>query len=69
MNTSSPCVDICKLDGNGVCIGCFRTKEEIARWLQMEETEKSAVVARLNEHRKICLTDKFNPCSSVSIRG
>jgi len=26
---SSPCIGVCKLDKNKVCIGCFRTIEEI----------------------------------------
>jgi len=69
MKIQSPCVDICKLDGDGICVGCFRTRAEIRRWSQMEETEKSAVIARLTEHRKIGLTDKFNPYLSPSIRG
>jgi hypothetical protein len=26
----SPCIDICKIDGNtGLCIGCLRTRDEI----------------------------------------
>jgi predicted Fe-S protein YdhL (DUF1289 family) len=34
------------LDG-GVCAGCRRTREEIARWLQMTDEEKARVNARL----------------------
>jgi uncharacterized protein len=29
---ASPCVDICRLDARGWCIGCRRTIEEIAEW-------------------------------------
>lgn len=28
----SPCVSICQLDFDDVCIGCGRTKEEIMQW-------------------------------------
>ncbi len=28
----SPCVDICRLDAQGLCIGCRRTLSEIAEW-------------------------------------
>jgi uncharacterized protein len=28
----SPCVDICRLDTRGLCIGCRRTIEEISEW-------------------------------------
>jgi len=28
-SASSPCIGVCQLDENKVCIGCFRTIEEI----------------------------------------
>lgn len=34
---SSPCVRLCRLDADGLCQGCLRTREEIACWSQMEE--------------------------------
>lgn len=49
--TGSPCVNICKLDDRGVCLGCFRTVEEIARWSRMTEHERAAVNAALNARR------------------
>ena len=33
---SSPCLNICTLDEQGVCRGCFRTLEEIADWIADE---------------------------------
>jgi uncharacterized protein len=29
---ASPCIDICRLDAKGVCVGCRRTLDEIAEW-------------------------------------
>ncbi|AUB83133.1 DUF1289 domain-containing protein [Candidatus Thiodictyon syntrophicum] len=30
---SSPCIDVCRLDpAAGLCLGCFRTLDEIAAW-------------------------------------
>jgi uncharacterized protein len=46
MNVPSPCIHVCKLVGD-VCVGCFRTRDEIARWLQMSDEEKAQVNARL----------------------
>jgi hypothetical protein len=40
---ASPCTRVCQLDGDEICIGCFRTKSEIAGWSRMNDTEKSAV--------------------------
>lgn len=39
----SPCVHICSLDENNVCIGCFRTGEEITEWGGMTNDQKKAV--------------------------
>jgi uncharacterized protein len=29
---SSPCIRMCCLDNNDICLGCFRSLEEIMRW-------------------------------------
>jgi predicted Fe-S protein YdhL (DUF1289 family) len=36
----------------GVCIGCCRTLDEIARWGAMTETEQTAVMRELPARRK-----------------
>jgi hypothetical protein len=54
MNVSSPCILICKLDDGDVCTGCNRTREEIARWLQMTDDEKARVKARLSACASEC---------------
>ncbi|WP_336368131.1 DUF1289 domain-containing protein [Marinobacter sp. C2H3] len=41
---SSPCVSICALDHNDVCIGCHRTADEILRWSRMTNDERRAVL-------------------------
>jgi uncharacterized protein len=45
MNTAfravlSPCVGVCALDDEGLCLGCHRTSAEIARWIQMNDDER-----------------------------
>ncbi|MDY6828953.1 MAG: DUF1289 domain-containing protein [Pseudomonadota bacterium] len=42
---ASPCVSVCALDDNDLCIGCHRTGTEIARWTMMGVDEKRAVLA------------------------
>lgn len=34
---SSPCVRVCRIDDEGLCCGCLRTGEEIARWSRLDE--------------------------------
>jgi predicted Fe-S protein YdhL (DUF1289 family) len=36
----------------GVCVGCCRTLDEIARWSGMSEAERSAVMSGLPARRK-----------------
>nr|WP_304529336.1 DUF1289 domain-containing protein [Dyella sp. C11] len=36
----SPCINICRLDERGYCIGCLRTGDEIARWRSMNDEER-----------------------------
>ena len=36
----TPCIGVCALDGDGICMGCHRTTDEIARWGQMDDGER-----------------------------
>jgi len=48
----SPCNKVCALDGDGFCLGCFRTGDEIARWRDMSAAEQWRLIERLEERRK-----------------
>ena len=48
MKIDTPCVNICRLDDQRICVGCFRSVEEIAGWSRMTELEKAAVNAALS---------------------
>jgi len=48
----SPCINVCALDGAGLCIGCRRTGDEIARWMGMSATEQWRLIAELAGRRK-----------------
>lgn len=47
----SPCKHICTLDDKGVCIGCFRTRDEISRWRGMTDEEKLKVLERIKNEK------------------
>jgi predicted Fe-S protein YdhL (DUF1289 family) len=40
----SPCVAVCALDENDVCIGCYRTGNEITQWGEMDNQAKAEVM-------------------------
>jgi len=48
---NSPCLNICSLDGRGVCRGCFRTITEIAGWAGMKAGEQWDVIRRAADRR------------------
>jgi predicted Fe-S protein YdhL (DUF1289 family) len=46
---ASPCISVCVVDpcGSGVCVGCGRTLDEIAAWIDLSNGERRAVLERL----------------------
>jgi predicted Fe-S protein YdhL (DUF1289 family) len=39
----SPCINVCTLDADSICIGCGRSIDEIARWSRMSSDERRRV--------------------------
>lgn len=50
--TKSPCKNICKYNSHKVCIGCFRSMEEIVRWTSYSDREKRKVLVNVAERRE-----------------
>jgi predicted Fe-S protein YdhL (DUF1289 family) len=49
----SPCVKICTLDESGeLCMGCFRTIEEIGLWSQLADAARMRVLELATERRR-----------------
>lgn len=49
----SPCVKVCVMDPErGVCLGCCRSLDEIARWSGMSEQEQFQILQQLHERRR-----------------
>ena len=48
----SPCVSVCELDGEGVCIGCLRTAAEIAAWPAMDPADQRRLLSLLAVRRR-----------------
>jgi uncharacterized protein len=40
----SPCVDICRLDPQGLCVGCRRSIEEITEWSRASEARRREIL-------------------------
>ena len=51
-HVASPCISVCVLDADGaLCLGCFRTLDEIAAWSLLDADTKRGVLAALPERR------------------
>ena len=52
MSLPSPCISICQIDPEtGNCLGCYRNRQEIARWPSMEPNEQAQLLQALKERR------------------
>ncbi|HAF01152.1 MAG TPA: DUF1289 domain-containing protein [Methylophilaceae bacterium] len=41
----SPCIGVCSMDDlTGLCLGCYRTLDEIQGWWELDEAGKLAVI-------------------------
>lgn len=48
----SPCVNVCALDDQDICIGCQRSGDEILRWTSMSNQERKAVLINVAERER-----------------
>jgi len=49
---ASPCVKVCIVDGeSGLCLGCFRTLEEIGAWAGLPDSERASIMEDLPGRR------------------
>ena len=42
---ASPCVGICRVDGQDVCVGCGRTIDEITQWSRSDDAHRVRINA------------------------
>ncbi|MDD9876614.1 MAG: DUF1289 domain-containing protein [Magnetovibrio sp.] len=48
----SPCIGVCELDlDRDWCKGCFRTRDEVARWGMVGAAERRDIVENANRRR------------------
>ena len=43
----SPCIDVCRLDEQGLCVGCRRTIDEIVEWPRASEARRREILREL----------------------
>ena len=45
--TDNPCIGLCRFGGDGACLGCHRTKEEVKGWKRLSDAAKAAINDRI----------------------
>ena len=47
----SPCIEVCSLNNDDVCIGCYRTANEIIEWFSAPDERKREILMSVNQRR------------------
>lgn len=50
-NSESPCINICELDANDLCRGCYRTLDEIGEWIAYSDEQRRQVNDRCRQRK------------------
>jgi len=61
--SKSPCKNICSIDKKtGLCLGCYRTLEEIALWTKLDVKKKKKIIFQIinRKNASIKLKNNFN---------
>jgi uncharacterized protein len=48
----SPCINVCTLNAQRVCIGCGRTIDEIASWSRLSDEERRTVCEQAAQRKQ-----------------
>ncbi len=47
----SPCISVCALDENDICMGCYRSATEITDWFMATSQQKQEILVRAAARR------------------
>jgi predicted Fe-S protein YdhL (DUF1289 family) len=48
---ASPCIRQCTLDEHDICLGCFRSLEEILAWQASDAAQRTQILVRCKARR------------------
>jgi hypothetical protein len=58
-NIKSPCIHVCTKDENGICLGCYRSIDEIRSWYKSTDEQKLEIIK--NAEKRRLESNKKNP--------
>lgn len=56
----SPCVRNCCLNEHDICVGCYRSLDEILRWSKVSEDERSRILKNTDRRKAQLSSLKLN---------
>jgi len=48
----SPCIGVCALNENDICVGCYRSVDELSHWDSYSNVEKKQVILKTAERAR-----------------
>ena len=58
----TPCVKVCFVDPKvSLCVGCFRTMEELGRWTHYTDAERERIMSELPGRRSTYDAERRSP--------
>ncbi len=56
----NPCIQVCRYNDDGICIGCYRTMQEAANWIFLSIEQKREVIRKTAERKNSMKTESNN---------
>ena len=57
---ASPCISVCVLDVNDICMGCYRSAAEVTDWFMASVDEKREILKRARERMELSTTIRLS---------
>ncbi len=48
----NPCIHVCTLDDNKICLGCYRSAEEVRNWFRYTDEQKKETLRNSEIRRR-----------------
>ena len=48
----SPCISVCLLDEENICVGCYRSADEITDWFMADSESRREILQRARARRE-----------------
>lgn len=56
----SPCISVCLLDDNDICVGCYRSADEVTDWFMADAQGKRDILKRARERLEASTTIRLS---------